>query len=589
MSEALDVSNSENESNQQTKNESEIIQTEEKEIKQDQEAVNWRDQCIRGNLMPGIMMLEQKKLDVNDEINPENGNTLLHYAANYGFYNVIRALIEIYHADVNKQNKYGYTPLYYIVSNTEINIFNFQYLIKMENIDCNIEDMNGLNLLVHSIITKFHYAFLYFAHLGLIENHKNDKFGNPLIYFAIINENKFALSYLLCNNKCNINDGYYNNTSVLSDILITNKNNSITKFLAKYFNEQINLSSIHTCKKNILNFPFYNVYNYELLNTLYFYKRKSYFKFITALLRRFSPRFGRISNQRLLEDDLVNDHIGYKYKMINLKFMMYDLILPNLSKGAKVILFLLYTICLYLVTKRSLIFKIFFNNEEIDLFSLIYKIISIFVLYIWFIYMFNSSDNILNSTGELESGIVNIIKNDNVVNLPYIDEICVACGSRKKLCDSHCYRCKGCFRNRFFHSNLFNICITKYNIKRYIFYLFLKINFYLICLYNCLEKNPTKKSILAFFYMFRYKTDLFNVICQFIIGFMMFKEIGHFVALLLSLTVKTPYQYIYKYHKKVYPLTLKEKNDNNMIVQSPEINDYIPFKVAANNIINNIC
>ena len=589
MSEALDVNNSKNESNQQNKNESELIKTDEKEIKQDQEIVNWRDQCIRGNLMPGIMMLEQKKLDINDEISPENGNTLLHYAANYGFYNVIRALIEIYHADVNKQNKFGYTPIYYIVSNTEINLFNFQYLIKIENIDYNIEDNNGLNLLVHSIITKFHYAFLYFAHLGLIENHKNDKFGNPLIYFAIVNENKFALSYLLCNNKCNINDGYYNNTSVLSDILITNKNTSITKFLAKYFNEQINLSSIHTCKKNILNFPFYNVYNYELLNTLYFYKRKSYSKFIGALLKKFSPKFGRISNQRLLEDDLVNDQIGYKYKMINLKFMIYDLILPNLSKGTKVILFLLYTICLYLLTTRSLIFKVFVNNETIDLFSLIYKIISIFILYIWFIYMFNSSDNTLNSTGELESGIANIIKNDNVVNLPYIDEICVACGSRKKLCDSHCYRCKGCFRNRFFHSNLFNICITKYNIKRYMFYLFLKINFYLICLYNCLEKNPTKKSILAFFYMFRYKTDLFNAICQFIIGFMMFKEIGHFVALLLSLTVKTPYQYIYKYHKKVYPLTLKEKNDNNMIVQSPEINDYIPFKIAAKNILNNIC
>ena len=89
--------------------------------------------------------------------------------------------------------------------------------------------------------------------------------------------------------------------------------------------------------------------------------------------------------------------------------------------------------------------------------------------------------------------------------------------------------------------------------------------------------------------MFRYKTDLFNAIFQFIIGFLLFREIGHFIALLLSLTVKTPYQYIYKYHKKVYPLTLKEKNDNNMIVQSPEINDNIPFKIAANNILNNIC
>ena len=95
--------------------------------------------------------------------------------------------------------------------------------------------------------------------------------------------------------------------------------------------------------------------------------------------------------------------------------------------------------------------------------------------------------------------------------------------------------------------------------------------------------------MFAFFYIFRYKTGFFNSLCQLILGFLIFKEIGHFLALILSLIVKTPYQFIYKYHKKVYPNSLKEKTPNNMVVQSPEINENIPFKIACSNLINNIC
>ena len=564
-------------------------QKKENEINQDEEVVDWKSQCIKGNLMPGILLLDENRLNVNTVVNPENGNTLLHYAANYGFYNVIRALVEIYHADINIQNYLGYTPLYYIVSNTDTNIFNFQYMAKLKNINYNLEDMNGLNILVHSIITSFHYAFLYFSHLGLIENHKHDKYSNPLIYFAIVNNNKFALSYLLLNKHFNINDRYYNNTSVLSDILITNKNTSITKFLVKYFNEDIELSTIHTCKKSILNFPFYNVYNYELLNTLYFYKTKNYCKFLLAIFKTYSPKFSLISNHRLLEDNIVNNDIGYKFKIINLKYMIYDLILPNVSKNIKLLLFLLYICIFYFGTKRKIIsYNIINGIESINIFSLIYKFLSIFILYIWYMSMFSSKDRKSNNGIEIESDIVNTIKNGNVVNLPYIDEICPSCGSKKKLNYSHCYRCKGCFYNKFFHSNLFQLCITKYNIKRYLFYLLLKINFYFICLFNCLDNNKTNKSILAFIWLFRYKTDIINLILEFITGFFIFKEIGHLFALFISLTVETPYQYIYKYHKKIYPNTLKEKNQNNMIVQVPEININIPFNKAIKNIIKNI-
>ena len=562
--------------------------------KTEEGAVNWREQCILGNLMPGVFLLDEKKISVNDIVNPENGNTLLHYAANFGFYNVIRALIEKFGADVNIQNKMGYSPFYFIVSTTDINFFNFHYFLKTGKVDLTLKDSNGLNILVHSIITNFHYAFLYFCSQDLIKYCMNDRHANPLTYFAIVNNNKFALTYLLFNKNFNVNDTYYNHSSVLSDILITNKNNSITKFLVKYFNKEITLKSIHTCKKSILNFPIYNVFNYELLNTLYFYKTKSFFSFILAILKRYKPKFNKCSNQRLLEDNLVNNDIGYRYKIVNLKYMIYDLILPRISNGIKILLFLLYIGSFYFGTNQNLSIFLVINEENASYSYLIYKIISILLLFIWFIIMLNSGskpliiENLNENIQQLESEIANIFNSDNILDLPYIEEICPACGKRKKLEETHCFRCNTCFEYKYFHSNLLNVCITKNNIKRYLMYLILKINFYYICLANLLEKNPTNKTILAFLFMFRYKTSLLNVFLEAIVGFFLFKELGHFIAMILCLTIKTPYEYIYKCHKKVYPFTLKEKGNKNMIVQSPEINENISFMQGLKNIIKNI-
>ncbi len=562
----------------------------EEENKNKTETIYWKEECMKGNLMPAIIMLEQKKINVDDEVNTLNGNTLLHYAAIYNFYNVIRSLVEIYHADINKTNKNGYTPFYLIVSNNDRNIFNFQYYVKLKNINYDIKDKNGLSILVHSILTNFHYAFLYFSYEGLIEKYINEKNLNPLIYYSIINNNKFVLMYLLNKKNFSINDKYFNDSAFLSDILITNKYNSITKFLVKYYTDDIELNSIHTCKKGVLNFPFYNLFNYELLNTLYFYKTNNFFKFLISLFKKSEEKYNNESDKVLLDEKLINNDIGYRYKIVNLKYMIYDLILPNISPLIKMIIFLLYLCILYFGTKDKIYFN-FLYNEYINTskYSIFYRIFSIILLYIWFIWLFYSNDSILNNDKEIEPDIVNIINNGNVVELPNISEICSACGTRKNIADSHCFRCKGCFSNRIFHSNLFQICITKNNIKKYLMYILLKINFYILCLFNCLEKNPKNKSFFAFFYIFRYKTGFFNSLCQLLIGFLLFKEIGHFIAMIISLCSTTPYQFIYNYHKRVYPNSLKEKAPNNMVVQCPEINEYIPFKTAVNNLINNIC
>ena len=282
--------------------------------------------------------------------------------------------------------------------------------------------------------------------------------------------------------------------------------------------------------------------------------------------------------------------------MINIKYMIYDLILPKISNGIKVLLFLLYLCLFYFGTNQQFSFILIINNEStMSYFYLGYKIISFIILFIWFIVMLHSSTKLIvldqneNNSTQIEREIAQIFKEDNILNLPYIEEICPACGIKKRLEETHCFRCKTCFKYKYFHSNLFNICITKGNIKRYLVYLILKINFYFICLYNLLDKNPTNKTILAFLLIFRYKTSISNIFLEFIVGFFLFKEIGHFIALIICLTVKTPYEYIYKCHKKVYQPTLKEKGNKKLIVQSPEINENISFIQGIKNIIRNIC
>ena len=559
MSEVLDNNPSENiEKKSIEENKEEEKENKKEEKKDKSQTLYWKEECMKSNLMPGIIMLEQKKINVDEEVNSTNGNTLLHYAASYGFYNAIRALIEIYNADINKQNKIGYSPLFYIVNNLDTNIFNFQYFVKLKKINFELTDINNLNILVHSIITHFNYAFLYFSYHGLIEKYHGDIYENPLIYFSIIYNNKFTLSYLLLKKTCDINANYFKKSAILSDILITNKYNSVTKFLLKYFNEEINLQSINTCKKGLLNFPYYNIFNYELLNTLYFFKTNNYFKFILALIKNHKPKFNNDSSKALLDDKLVNNDIGYKYKMVNLKYMIYDLILPKIPKTVKIITFFIYLCLLYFGTKEKIYFYFLYRNE---MYIVFYKMITSFSLLILFIYMFFSSDKTLSNDKEIESDIVNIINNGNVIDLPNIDEICPACSTRKNLNDSHCYRCKGCYSNRFFHSNLFEICITKHCIKRYLFYVFLKINFYLICFFNCYEKNKNK--------LFEYQSGFINLFFEIFILFMIFKDTGHLIWMILSLMLQTPYQFIYKYHKKVYPGALKENIKNKMVIQSP--------------------
>ena len=76
--------------------------------------IEWRKEALKGNFMPAILMLEQNKINVNDIVDENNKETLLHLAGRFTFYNVIRVLIEKFNADINIKNKNGHTLLFLI-------------------------------------------------------------------------------------------------------------------------------------------------------------------------------------------------------------------------------------------------------------------------------------------------------------------------------------------------------------------------------------------------------------------------------------------------------------------------------------------
>ena len=188
------------------------IKLEEKQIK----TVSWKLEALKGNFMPAMIMLEQKKINVNDIVDPIKQETLLHLAGRFGYFNVMRTLIETFNADINIKNVNGHTLLFLIVSTNNGNLVHFYYLINRPNLEIDIVDKLGMSPLSHSIMTNFHFPFLYFINAGLL-NKIRDIYGNPVIYFAITNENKFAFSYLLHNKKFDVNSKYFNNSQTLAD------------------------------------------------------------------------------------------------------------------------------------------------------------------------------------------------------------------------------------------------------------------------------------------------------------------------------------------------------------------------------------
>ena len=119
-------------------------------------------EALKGNFMPSILLLESNKIDINSPINSDTGDTLLHLAIGFSFYNVTRTLIEKFNADVNIKNQNGHTPLHILCYNQAKDLVILTYLLNNKSLNIDEEDNAGLTALSYSVINNFNIAFYVF-------------------------------------------------------------------------------------------------------------------------------------------------------------------------------------------------------------------------------------------------------------------------------------------------------------------------------------------------------------------------------------------------------------------------------------------
>ena len=96
--------------------------------------VSWREEALKGNFMPAMIMLENNRINVNEIVQPFTQESLLLLAGRFGYFNVMRTLIEKFKADINFKNINGHSLLFLIVSTTNGNLVHFHYLISQKNL-----------------------------------------------------------------------------------------------------------------------------------------------------------------------------------------------------------------------------------------------------------------------------------------------------------------------------------------------------------------------------------------------------------------------------------------------------------------------
>ena len=101
--------------------------------------IDHKAEAIKGNFMPASVLLERKQIDINEVID-DRGNTLLHYAAMFSYQNVMRTLLELFHADINIKNAEGMTPLHIVCSNKLKDYYLLSYLIQSQAISLELHN-----------------------------------------------------------------------------------------------------------------------------------------------------------------------------------------------------------------------------------------------------------------------------------------------------------------------------------------------------------------------------------------------------------------------------------------------------------------
>lgn len=588
--------------------------------------VNWKDELYKGNFMPAFCLLDQKKILVDDIIDYNTENRLLHLALSYSFTNVTRGLIEIFKCSLNLKNRFGHTPFHILCNNEQNDIFLFSYLIKNEDLQFDEKDRSGVTPLFFAIISKHNLAFLILL-FKKANIYNIDDIGNNALYFSLSSDNKFALNFILRHcPKLSLNGKFFGNKVSLSEVLISSKERQITKYLIKYFHHKLDLEAIIASQKQKSQFNFYNNFNYDLFNTVYFYKTKNYIALINKLLSR-------------------NPLSRYTFTYYNIKFLLYDLIIPNMNENLKY--FFIASYCVYIsyvyfeflkgsnllqlnnsfsVISKTILFLLYQASSVVCLFIALIKFFFTKIPKLKSCYNNNISLSITNENfpyyvdddeENLERNPRNNSKqvkepyydyascqhnSDNAMNMIYQavernpldiffeEELCEICLIKKDKTTNHCYICNRCVKNFYFHSKLFNVCFHRQNIYYYILFYSSLMAIHISYIYFMIYKvsndysraqNPDKDFVdlpLSLYQSEHFITNFVTFLvslCPFDLLFVLFCIIFSVLALqnwlimFCCIGYKVTYHNMFRMHKKaVGKLELRKSNICNI----PQVN-----------------
>ena len=580
------------------------------------QVVSWREEAIKGNFMPAIVMLQRKQINVEEIVNPNTEERLIHLAVTYSFLNVSKCLIEKFGANVNSKNKQGHTPLHIIANNSTKDIFLLSYFLNTNNIDINSLDNTKVTPLFYSIMNGFNEGMMAFISINAkLDN--IDSFGNTCDYIALIKDNKFAFKFLSNHSKSfNINACYYNNTSTLSEVLITSNANSLAKHILKNFTKCLNINSLIDSSKNKDTFQRVNYLVYELCNATFIYKR---FGSIFGL-------FNLLTNLRKM-----------KYKTYVLSFMIYDLIISYMNKFVKylTIIFVITIKCLWFYNLYSEYvgieskYKESYDNYFNELSTLIILLFTIScliigfikILFIWIMNLIkninnsNESNNNIYNPDSIEKQLINSDNHYNIINqyrntsenntlnTPMISDICEVCLINKEINNNHCNSCNVCVKNYHFHSKLLDICVSKTTVTYYLMFIISIANIcfgIIYCLYHIQNKlylinekdniyntlyisdNSWFNFFIFLYYLSKFKLIL--VILLFLIAVHLYQIA---ICICFSFGYNSTYYYLWRLHKPHNSLNYRSRDNKNSVVTVPHGNTINIINFFKNIIISN--
>ena len=554
------------------------------QINPNSDIVNWTQEALKGNLKPAIVMLHKKEIDIDKIVDLNTGNTLLHIACMFGYMAPIRCLIENFMANPNIKNADGLTPFHIVCKNGNERTLLFLYFIKIQDLDINVRDRQGISPLFFTISHNFHYAFFLLIQRGAILHH-TDNNKNNIFYYALTSENKIALKFIINHVSSNINSKYFTDKDnlTLSDLMIKTQYSKQLIWLCKYYLDDINLSSIiDNANKEKSSFEKVNVMNYELFNMVMYIKLGQHFSLLKKILFNFRYK-GYIlyfwiwhtikSSQELTK--FISFFALVCFKLTAITYFALNTTTNTLTPTDS-------DSISYISSLFSFIYLVFFYCFKLS------ALISTFMFFHCFyklykdnIESFHMDKNSLTDDNHVLKTLyeVSLI---NQIDIFFEERICEVCLIRKEVHDNHCDICKVCVKNFFFHSNYFNRCVNKKNVFNYILmmlamgvlnlYLFNLFCQYLLSLYPNYTYSDYSSTNFIFLLM---NTSYFNLA---IFLFLLIEAICYFqifYVCICCLGYNTTYYNIFRYHKKVmgtYQSRTNFSNKQQTLCNIPECN-----------------